>query len=147
MLAKKLGAQRTIALVNRKVYGDLMQGSQIDITLSPSQAALGELIKHVRRGDVTAAYSLRHGVAEALEIVAHGNRRSSRVVGRPIRDLALPEGANIGAVIRGEGEDAVVLMGKPDVVIEAEDHVVVFVASKRLIPKIERLFAVDVGFF
>ena len=96
---------------------------------------------------MTAAYSLRHGVAEALEIVAHGNRRSSRVVGRPIRELALPEGANIGAVIRGEGEDAVVLMGKPDVVIEAEDHVVVFVASKRLIPKIERLFAVDVGFF
>ncbi len=147
LLAKKLGATKTIALVNRKAYGDLMQGSQIDITLSTTTAALGELIRHVRRGDVAAAYSLRRGAAEALEIVAHGNRRSSKVVGRRIGNISLPEGCAIGALIRETDDSALVLMGDKDTVIEAEDHVIVFVPSKRLIPKIERLFTVNVGFF
>lgn len=147
LLAKKLGAGKTIALVNRKAYGDLMQGSQIDITLSTTTAALGELIRHVRRGDVAAAYSLRRGAAEALEIVAHGDRRSSKVVGRRIGSISLPEGCAIGALIRGNDENALVLMGDKDTVIEAEDHVIVFVPSKKLIPKIERLFTVNVGFF
>ncbi|MDY4163043.1 MAG: Trk system potassium transporter TrkA [Sutterella sp.] len=147
LLAKKLGALKTIALVNRKAYGDLMQGSQIDITLSTTNAALGELIRHVRRGDVAAAYSLRRGAAEALEIVAHGDRRSSRVVGRRIGSISLPEGCAIGALIRGTDDNALVLMGDKETVIEAEDHVIVFVPSKKLIPKIERLFTVNVGFF
>lgn len=147
LLAKKLGAARTIALVNRKAYGDLMQGDQIDITVSTSSAALGELIRHVRRGDVVSAFSLRRGVAEALEIIAHGDKHSSKVIGRRIDDIALPEGCNIGAIIRDTGEGPVVLMGEKETVIEAEDHVIIFVASKRLLPKIERLFTVDVGFF
>ncbi len=147
LLAKKLGAKRTIALVNRKAYSDLMQGEQIDITVSTTTAALGELIRHVRRGDVVSAFSLRRGAAEALEIIAHGDKHSSKVVGRRIGDIALPEGCNIGAVIR-EGDDGpVVLMGEKDTIIEAEDHVIIFVSSKRLLPKIERLFTVDVGFF
>ena len=59
----------------------------------------------------------------------------------------LPEGCAIGALIRGNDENALVLMGDKDTVIEAEDHVIVFVPSKKLIPKIERLFTVNVGFF
>ena len=147
ILAKKRGAGKTIALANRKAYGDLMQGSQIDITLSTTTAALGELIRNVRRGDVAAAYSLRRGAAEALDIAAHGDRRSSKVVGRRIGSISLPEGCAIGALIRGNDENALVLMGDKDTVIEAEDHVIVFVPSKKLIPKIERLFTVNVGFF
>ncbi|EJX02472.1 potassium transporter peripheral membrane component, partial [gut metagenome] len=94
-----------------------------------------------------AAYSLRRGAAEALEIVAHGNKRSSKVVGRRIGKISLPEGCTIGALIRGSDENALVLMADQETIIEAEDHVIVFVPSKRLIPKIERLFTVDVGFF
>ena len=147
LLAKKLGATRTIALVNRKAYSDLMQGDQIDITVSTTAAALGELIRHVRRGDVVSAFSLRRGAAEALEIIAHGDKQSSKVVGRRIGDISLPEGCNIGAIIRTVDDEQVVLMGEKDTVIEAEDHVIIFVPSKRLLPKGERLFTVDVGFF
>lgn len=147
LLAKRLGAKRAIAMVDRESYGNLMQGSQIDITLSTAQAALGELIKHVRHCDVVAAYSLRRGLSEALEIIAHGDRRSSKIVGRMIKNISLPEGCTIAAVIRGDDDNSVVLMGRPDLEIEAEDHVIVFVSNKRLIPKIERLFAVNVGFF
>ena len=147
LLAKRLGARRTIALINRKSYGDLMQGGQIDIAISPSHATLSALLKHVRRGDVVAAHNLRRGAAEALEIIAHGDARSSRVVGRRIEAIELPKGATIGAVVRGQGDGARVLIAHHDTVIESDDHLIVFVPSKRMIPRLEKLFAVGVGFF
>lgn len=146
LLAKRLGARRTIALINRKSYGELMQGSQIDIAISPSHATLSALLKHVRRGDVVAAHSLRRGAAEALEIIAHGEPRSSRVVGRRIDQIELPPGAAIGALVRGAGDEARVLMAHHDLVIESGDHAILFVANKRQVPRIEKLFQVGVGF-
>jgi trk system potassium uptake protein TrkA len=147
LLAKRFGARRTIALINRKSYGDLMQGGQIDIAISPSHATLSNLLKHVRRGDVVAAHSLRRGAAEALEIIAHGDAKSSRVIARKIEDVDLPKGATIGAIVRGQGEQARVLIAHHDVVIEAEDHLIVFVERKRMIARVEKLFQVGVGFF
>lgn len=151
LLAKKLGARRTIALVNRKSYGDLMQGGQIDIAISPSHVTLSALLRYVRRGDVVAAHSLRRGAAEALEIIAHGDANSSRVIGRRIEDIDLLNGksgaASIGAIVRGTGEAAQVLIAHHDTVIQSGDHLIVFVANKRMIPKVEKLFQVGVGFF
>jgi trk system potassium uptake protein TrkA len=147
LLAKRMGARRTIALINRKSYGELMQGGQIDIAISPSHATLSNLLKHVRRGDVVTAHSLRRGAAEALEIIAHGDAASSRVVGRKIEDIELPRGATIGAIVRGAGAGTRVLMARHDIVIEPEDHLLLFVANKRLIPRIEKLFTVGIAFF
>jgi len=101
LLAKRLGATRVLALINRRSYADLMHGTQIDIALSPAQTMLGELLAYVRQGDVQAVHSLRRGVAEALEIVARGDRKTSRVVGRKISDIQLPKGAQFGLVMRG----------------------------------------------
>ena len=101
LLAKRLGARRVLALINRRSYADLMHGTQIDIALSPAQTMLGELLAYVRQGDVQAVHSLRRGVAEALEIVARGDRKTSRVVGRKISDIRLPKGAQFGLVMRG----------------------------------------------
>ena len=103
--------------------------------------------QRARYAALNTAFAEAFGAAEALEIVAHGDRRSSKVVGRRIGSISLPEGCAIGALIRGNDENALVLMGDKDTVIEAEDHVIVFVPSKKLIPKIERLFTVNVGFF
>jgi trk system potassium uptake protein TrkA len=105
------------------------------------------LLKFVRRGDVVAAHSLRRGAAEALEIVAHGDARTSRVIGKRIEQIELPRGVTIGAVVRGNGERSQVLMAHHDTVIEPEDHLIVFVENKRLIQRVERLFTVGVGFF
>jgi trk system potassium uptake protein TrkA len=147
LLAKRMGARRTIALINRKSYGELMQGGQIDIAISPSHATLSTLLKYVRRGDVVAAHSLRRGAAEALEIIAHGDASSSKVVGRRIEQIELPKGATIGAVIRGDGAEARVLMAHHNTVIEPEDHLIVFVANKRMIARVEKVFQVGLGFF
>lgn len=144
LLAKRMGARRVIALINRRAYGDLMQGGQIDIAISPAQATLGSLLEHVRRGDVVAVHSVRRGRAEALELIAHGDRRTSRVVGRRIREIDLPPGATIVGIIRG-GE--AIVAEDDGHVIEPEDHVLVFLTQKRMIPKVEKLFEVGVGFF
>ncbi|MCW0209575.1 Trk system potassium transporter TrkA [Achromobacter veterisilvae] len=143
LLAKRLGARKVIALINRQAYGELMQGSHIDIAVSPSQATMSELLRHVRRGDVVAVHRLRQGVAEALEAIAHGDRSTSKVVGRSVGQISLPKGASIGALVR---EDEIILPDA-DTVIESDDHVIVFVPSRRQMPRVEKLFQVSASFF
>jgi trk system potassium uptake protein len=159
LLAKHRGARKVITLINRSSYVNLVQAGQIDIAISPAQATIGTLLAHVRRGDCVAVHSLRRGAAEALEIVAHGDIKSSRVVGRRIEEIDLPTGATIGAIVRRRertggksggdkpSHDYEVVMAHHDVVIEADDHVIVFVTNKRTVPKVEKLFQVDIGFF
>jgi trk system potassium uptake protein TrkA len=149
LLAKRMGAHRVMALINRKAYADLVQGTQIDIAVSPAQTVIGELLAFVRRGDVEAVYSLRRGAAEALEAVARGDRKSSKVVGRRIEELALPQGAQIGAIVRTvrDAEDYTkVIIPHHDTVIESDDHVIVFVPRKRMVREVEKLFQVGATF-
>ncbi len=142
MLAKRLGARRVMSLINRAAYVDLVQSDVIDIALSPQQATIGSLLAHVRRGDVVAVHSLRRGAAEAIEAVAHGDGRTSKVVGRRIDEIDLPPGTTIGAIVRGDK----VLAAHHDTVIETGDHVILFLVDKSRIPDVERLFQVGVFF-
>ncbi|NOX09032.1 MAG: Trk system potassium transporter TrkA [Gammaproteobacteria bacterium] len=142
MLAKRLGARRVMSLINRASYVDLVQSGEIDIAISPQQATIGSLLTHVRRGDVVAVHSLRRGAAEAIEAVAHGDRNSSKVVGRTVEELKLPKDINIGAIVRGDD----VVIAHHDTVIESEDHIILFVADKRHIASVERMFQVGITF-
>jgi trk system potassium uptake protein TrkA len=160
LLAKRLGARRVVALINRRSYAELMQGGQIDIAISPAQATIGKLLQHIRRGDVVAVHSLRRGAAEALELVAHGDEKTCKVIGKKIEEIQLPRGATIGAIVRrlpnsdrergaddaAASGDAEVMMAHHDTVICTDDHVIMFVANKRMIPKVEKLFQVGFGF-
>jgi len=152
LLAKRLGVRRAIALINRSSYVDLVQAGQIDIAISPAQATIGSLLAHVRRGDCVAVHSLRRGAAEALELIAHGDRKSSKVVGRKVEEIDLPKGATIAAIVRRtvakEGDPAIdqVIIAHHDTLIQAEDHVIVFAVTKRIVPRVEKLFQVGVGF-
>jgi len=142
MLAKRLGAHRVMALINRLSYVDLVESGSIDIAISPQQATISGLLTHVRRGDVVVAHSLRRGAAEAIEAVAHGDTRNSKVVGRRIEEIKLPAGTSIGAIVRGEQ----VMMAHHDTIIEPEDHVIMFLIDKNKVPEVERLFQVGVTF-
>jgi trk system potassium uptake protein len=142
LLAKRMGARRVVALINRRSYVDLLQAGQIDIAISPAQATIGTLLAHVRRGDVTQVHALRRGAAEALEAVVHGDSKSGPLVGRKLEAIELPQGTTIAAIVRGEE----VIMAHHDTVVQAEDHVIIFVTNKKLVPKVEQLFQVGVGF-
>src|SRR5690554_1373249 len=148
MLAKRLGARKVMALINNPAYVELVQGGDIDIAISPQTTTIGSLLTHVRRGDMVSVHSLRRGAAEAIELVAHGDRRSSQVVGKALEDLDLPEGANIGAIVRetADGESQVII-AHDDVVIESGDHVIVFLLNKKHTRDVEKLFQVGFSFF
>jgi trk system potassium uptake protein TrkA len=159
-LAKRLGCKRVLALINRRAYADMVQGGPIDIGLSPAQISIGALLTHVRRGDVARVHSLRRGAAEALELIAHGDRNSSKVVGRRIDELPKIKGAHIGAIVRRGSEAEVVqrdgflvdaflnhvIIAHHDTVIESDDHVIVFCMRKREVAEVEKLFQVSAGF-
>ena len=142
MLAKRLGARKVMALINRASYVDLVQSGPIDIAISPQQATIGTLLTQVRRGDVAEVHALRRGAAEAIEAVAHGDKKSSQVVGRRIDELDLPVGASIGAIVRGED----VLMAHHDMMIQSEDHIIIFLMDRGRVREVERLFQVDITF-
>jgi len=160
LLAKRMGARKVIALINRSSYVNLVQAGQIDIAISPAQATIGTLLARVRRGDCAAVHSLRRGAAEALELVAHGDAKSSKVVGRRVEEIDLPKGATIAAIVRrlslpvserlndlvATEHDTSVIIAHHDTIIEPDDHVIVFVVNKRMVASVEKLFQVGVGF-
>jgi trk system potassium uptake protein TrkA len=121
-----------MALINRPAYAEMMQSGSIDVAISPQSVTIGSLLAHVRRGDVVRVHSLRRGAAEAIEAIAHG----SKVVGRRVEEVRLPKGATIGAIVRGQD----VIMGHHDTLIEADDHVIVFLTDRRHVEAVERLF-------
>ena len=143
MLAKVLGVRTVMTIINNPAYVDIVQEGMIDIAISPQQTTISSLLSYIRRGDVVNVHSMRKGAAEALEAVAHGDMRSSKVVGRSIAKINLPEGATIGAVVRGDD----IILATGDVVIQAEDHVIIFVSNKKQIPAVEQLFQVGLTFF
>lgn len=148
LLAKRLGARKVMTLINNPAYVDLIQGGDIDVAISPQQATVGSLLSHVRSGDMVNVHSLRRSAAEAIEVVAHGDENNSKVVGKSIEDVDLPEGTTIGAILRenekGENE---VLIAHDSTVIKNGDHVIVFLVDKRHTKFVEKLFQVDFSFF
>ena len=143
MLAKRLGAHKVITLITNPAYIDLLQGDEIDIALSPQQITIGSLLTHVRRGDIYNVHSLRRGAAEAIEMIAHGDSNSSKVVGRRLDEISLPDGVTIGAIVRGKE----VLIAHRHIVIETDDHVILFLVDKAQVSEVEKLFQVGLHFF
>ena len=140
--AKRMGAKKVIAIINRPSYIDLMESGTIDIAVSPQQITIGALLAHIRRGSIVRVHSLRGGAAEAIEAVATGDRRSSKVVGRSLEELDLPGGTKIVGIVRGEN----VIIAHHDTVIEEHDHVLLFVSDKKQIHAVEQLFQVSASF-
>lgn len=147
LLAKKLGAHRAIALINRADYLDLVDGTDIDVAFSPTEATLSELLRHIRHGDVISVHTLRRGGAEVLEMIAHGTPKNSKIIGKKIKDIAFPDDTSIGCIIRREEGIPTVHMAAKDFVVEDGDRVIVFVGNKQRIPSVEKLFAPSVSFF
>lgn len=136
MLAKRMGAKRTMVLIQRSAYVDMMQGDVIDIAISPQLATISTLLTHVRRGDIVNVSSLRRGAAEAIEAIAHGDADTSQVIGKRLIELKLPPGVTIGAVVRGDE----VIIGHKETIVQQDDHVIMFLVDKKYVPDIERLF-------
>ncbi|MDO4434224.1 MAG: Trk system potassium transporter TrkA [Alysiella sp.] len=144
LLAKNLGAKRVISLINRARYVDLLTGNQIDIVVSPHHITIGSVLAHIRRGDIAAVYPLRHGTAEAIEVIVHGDKSTSSLVGRRVDEIKWPHGCHIATIVRG---DEVIMGRRHEVILQDGDHIVFFVARRRVLRELEKLIQVKMGFF
>lgn len=142
MLAKRLGARHTLSIVNRSSYVDVAEGSAVDIVVSPAQVMIGAILAHIRRGDVLAVHEFRRGKAEAIEVSVHGDRLSSKVIGRRVTNLPLPDGVVVGVVVRGDD----VIFAFEETMIEPDDRIVLFLSDKRAIAEVEGLFQAGITF-
>ena len=161
-LAKSMKCKRVLALINRQVYAELVQSGPIDIAISPALVSIGDLLTHVRHGFVVKVHSLRRGAAEAMELVVHGDQKTSRVVGRRVDELPIIPGATLAVIVRAadkpetigyeglftlvQNPRAQVIMARKNEVIKTGDHVIVFCLNKRVIKEVEQLFQVKAGF-
>jgi trk system potassium uptake protein len=142
MLAKRLGAHKVMALINKPSYAELIESGSIDVAISPQTVTIGSLLAHVRRGDVVRVHSLRRGAAEAIEVIVHGDADSSKVVGRRIEDITLPQGTTLGAVVRGED----VIIAHHDTAVQPDDHLILFLTDRRHMNAVEKLFQGSASF-
>lgn len=137
MLAKKLGVGRVIALVNNQSYIELIHLNSIDIAISADRITTNNLLHYMRQGDTIKASTLRHGTAEAMEVVVHGSENTSKIIGKPLVEVAWPSDITIGCIVR----NGKVLFAHRDLVIEAEDHVILFLTDRARTTQVYELFS------
>jgi len=139
LLAKRQGAKRVMALVNKSDYAPLMSTLGIDVVISPHMITVSNILQHVRRGRIRAVHSLLEGFGELIEADA---LETSGLVGRPLKEIDLPEGVLMGAVVRGDK----VITPRGNTVMQSGDRVVMFAAAAA-VKKIEKIFSVGLEFF
>jgi len=139
LLAKRYGCQRTVALINKQTYNSLFSVLDIDAVVNPRAITVSTILQHVRRGRVRAVHTIGDGFGEVLEVEA---METSGIVGMPIRDLKLPQGAIVGAIVR----DGEVVIPRGSGVVRANDRVIVF-STEAVVKKVEKMFAVRLEYF
>jgi trk system potassium uptake protein TrkA len=139
LLAKRHGCQRAITLVNKNAYGSLMGTLGIDVVVNPRNITVSTILQHVRRGRIHSVHTLHEGFGELIEAEA---LETSPLVGSPLRDVNLPQGVLIGAIVR-EGQ---VISPRGGTVVEAGDRVILF-ASAEEVRTVEKMFSVQLEFF
>lgn len=139
LLAKQHGCKRAVTLINKAVYEPLIGSLGIDVVVNPKNTTVSTILQHVRRGRIHSVHSLREGFGELIEAEA---LETSDLVGAPLREINLPKGVVIGAIVR----DGDVVVPKGNTVIQVRDRVVLF-AETKAVRRIEKMFSVQLGYF
>lgn len=139
VLAKRAGCKRTIALINNPNYRQLTRSLNIDVSIDPRATTVSRILEHIRRGRIKAVHSLADSLAEVIEAEA---LETSTLVGKPLREIDLPDGIIVGAVVRGEE----VILPRGSTEVKTGDRVIMFVQAE-MVKKVERMFRVSLEFF
>ncbi|QRN41650.1 MAG: Trk system potassium transporter TrkA [Neisseriaceae bacterium] len=142
LIAKKLGAKRVATIINRSIYVDILVGHTIDIVISPHLTTIGSILSHIRRGDVVTVHPMRRGEAEILEVIIHGDKKNSKIIGRKPSQISWPYGIDVAAII-SNGE--FITDHKHD--LKESDHIIFFVFRRQAVPELEKLLQVKWKFF
>ena len=139
LLAKRYGAKRVMSLINKTTYNALTGPLGIDVVISPRAITVSNILQHVRRGRIHAVHSLHEGFGELIEADA---LETSSLVGKPLREVKLPPGVLLGAVVRG----GAMISPRGNTVVQAGDRVVLFAAAEA-VKKVEKMFSVRLEYF
>jgi trk system potassium uptake protein TrkA len=139
LLAKRVGCQRAVVLLSNPVFGPLVTNLGIDVVVSPRAITVSTILQHVRRGRIRSVHSLGEGMGEIIEGDA---LETSPLVGAPLKDIDLPDGVVVGALVRADE----VIIPRGDTVIKPHDRIVLF-ATAEAVKKIEKMFSVRLEYF
>lgn len=139
VMAKQLGCERSVSLINNRGYSGLINPMGVDAFVNPRATTVSTVLRHVRRGRIRGVSSVQDGKAEVIEAEALA---TSTLVGRPLRDADLPSGIRLGAVLRGTE----VIVPRGDTEIQAGDRVIIFAMADE-VRRVERMFRVSIEFF
>jgi trk system potassium uptake protein TrkA len=131
-LARSLGVERTVAMVNKASYRQIYDLLGVDRAISPRILCANHILRFVRSHSVSSIAVIADGRAEVLELEAHF--RDGRAE-RKVRALGLPRGTVLGAVVRG-GE--VVIPGG-DTSVRQGDQVILFTLPEN-VAAVEQVF-------
>ena len=136
LLAKKLGATKTMVILNNPSYVNILPGF-VDSCIAPHRLTVSSVLQHLRESDVAQDVILKmHSGAEALEGIVHANEYTSEYFGKSIKELPLPEEASIGAIVR----KGIVIMPSSEIELCIEDHLIIFLSNKEKVKEVEKLF-------
>ncbi len=133
LLARRLGARKAVALVNRLDLLPMAQMLGINSIFSTRLAVVDRILRFVRKGKIFSVTTFRNEEVEALELVATSR---SKYVGKPLRKLNLPRGVIVGAIARSSGD---VEVPSGDSIIQTGDRVVFF-CLEQIVPRLESAF-------
>jgi len=139
VMAKRLGCRSNMALLNNRSYPGLAGALGIDATVNPRGVTISKILQHVRRGRIRGVHTIENGLAEVIEGEA---LETSPLVGRPLRDLDLPDGIRVGAIYRDEK----VVIPDGSTQILPKDRVIIFATADR-VRQVEQMFRVSLEFF
>lgn len=139
LLAKRHGAKRAITLVNKNSYEPLIAPLGIDVVVSPRNITVSTILQHVRRGRIHSVHTLREGFGELIEAEA---LETSPLVNTPLKDVNLPAGVLLGAIVRGND----IITPRGNTVVQADDRIVLFAAADK-VNKVEKMFSVQLEYF
>ena len=139
VLAKQLGCERSLCLINSPGYSKLVRTLGIDAQINPRAITVSRILQHVRRGRIRAVHTIQHGAGEIIEAEA---METSPVIGKPLRQLGLSEGIRIGAILR----NGKIIIPDGSTELETKDRAILF-ATNEYIREVEQLFRVSLEYF
>ncbi|MDY6878653.1 MAG: Trk system potassium transporter TrkA [Desulfatiglans sp.] len=139
LLAKGLGAKRSITRVSKLSYIPLVSAIGIDTVVSPRLSAVRAILQYIRRGKIISVAPLKGEHAEAIEAEA---LETSGITNTPLSKIKFPKGAIVGTIVRGEH----VIIPTGDSIILPQDRLIIF-ALQEVVPKLEKLLTVKLEYF
>lgn len=125
LIAKRMGVKKIITKISRSNYVNIVRELGLDTVISPKLITANQILKFVRGNALESLLLIAEGKVEILEFIVDN---SSRLVGKPLKDLDISKNTIIATIVR---KNEVVVPHGNDV-IESGDRIIVITMEKNI---------------